>query len=237
MLDRIPEQLRVALAASASEHRSTIQNRLKLLAEVHGAVAAQQARKGLIKAAEQLFIEEALQALRSVQFSRNTRSYCTACCAECKIAPPMAADDFWIEVAGTTCVAFSSMGSHWGWLDPSGLPCLVWLEWVFETEPDAVVHEIVPGCRTAVMERVLGPKYHINTSVTSPILWGVPSSRPRRYTVSLKKSLQLRRPDPGTGGGGGAGEEPSHLEPHCGENSSCGNVGDASMSTVGDNPL
>ena len=104
-----------------------------------------------------------------------------------------AAADLLVEVAGTTCVAWSSMGSGWGWLDVSALPCLVWISWMGASLPDVIIHEITPRFSPEALLNLLGDQYSAASMVTSPVDWGVPSSRPRRYTVFLNKSLELRR--------------------------------------------
>ena len=66
---------------------------------------------------------------------------------------------FLIEVAGTTCVAWSSMrgkqsfGSRWG--HASTLSFLVWLHWVRRMKPCAIIHECVPAFDWGTLAEVL----------------------------------------------------------------------------------
>ena len=82
-------------------------------------------------------------------------------------------------------MAWSSMSSTgWGWLDASGLPCLVWCYWVLGVAPDAVIHEIVAGAyQPQVMIDILSPGFVASSIITSPTFWGVPSHQTRRYTA------------------------------------------------------
>ncbi len=101
------------------------------------------------------------------------------------VAPPP--PSLWVEVAGTTCVAWSSMGAGLGWLDRSALPCLVWMFWVRFQQPDIVLHECVTRFQEEVLVRLLGDLYDVEAVVTSPSKLGIPSMRRRKYTMCIRK--------------------------------------------------
>ncbi len=94
----------------------------------------------------------------------------------------------WVEVAGTTCVAWSSMGAGLGWLDGSALPCLVWLFWVRFQQPDIVIHECTTRFDEAVLVELLGDMYDVESLNTSPPIMGIPSMRLRKYTMCLRRA-------------------------------------------------
>ena len=52
-----------------------------------------------------------------------------------------------VEMAGTTCLAWSSIGARDGWLHHSTLPCLVWIYSTRFFEPDIIIHENGPPAR------------------------------------------------------------------------------------------
>ena len=120
---------------------------------------------------------------------------------QCPVAPPVPPaqplgaggsplpwSHFWVEVAGTTCVAWSSVGAGWKWLDASSLPCLVWCYWVRGVLPDAVIHEITALYCTTVMLEIWAGCFDVSSVVCSPTVGGVPSSRRRKYTLGLSQA-------------------------------------------------
>lgn len=93
-----------------------------------------------------------------------------------------------VEVAGTTCVAWSSMGDGLGWLHPSSLPCLTWCYWQLATGPDLVLHECTRTFDSDLLRDILGSKYHVESLVSSPNDVGIPCQRHRKYTLCRRKS-------------------------------------------------
>jgi site-specific DNA-cytosine methylase len=92
-----------------------------------------------------------------------------------------------IEIAGTTCVAWSSMGAGQGWLRESSLPCLVWCHWVLHSEPDIVIHECTRSFDQSLLQDILGSKYVVESAVTTPTDFGIPANRHRKYTLCRLK--------------------------------------------------
>jgi len=99
-----------------------------------------------------------------------------------------------LEVAGTTCVAWSSMGASLGWLDSSSLPCLVWCHQQLATLPDLILHENVATFDEQVLRDILGSKYHINALICTPLDFGIPAQRKRKYTLCRLKSVTVEHP-------------------------------------------
>ena len=120
------------------------------------------------------------------------------------------ADLSWLEIAGSTCVAWSGMGSGDAWLHSSTLPCLVWAYSLRYAQPDAIIHECVPNflqCRLLEIlnclkrsgSRGVPPRcelgrstrrseYDVRSLVFSPTALGIPSKRRRHYTMFAEKS-------------------------------------------------
>ena len=61
----------------------------------------------------------------------------------------------WVEVAGTTCCPWASIGSHNHMMDKATLPCLTWIYASKYYEPDDIVHECSPNFRPEQLERDL----------------------------------------------------------------------------------
>lgn len=200
LLERIPASVRSKLRAEASERRRVITNKFKeSLARGSMPAQAQAERKQWVKSMGEEFVALARGELAGLSFTRDLTCSCSQHPGRrCRPAPPAGDQNFWVEVAGTTCVAWSTMSTtSWGWLDESGLPCLVWCYWVLGTKPDAVAHEIVGGSyRPQVMIDILSPVFEASSIVSSPTFWGIPSHRTRRYSVFLRRCFQLRTPSP-----------------------------------------
>ena len=196
VLDRMPTTLRQQLAALAESYRQSITECQANLVLTQGHKAAQKERKRLVQHLGDEYVKMVRAELEVLTFSRKQLCRCANHRGKrCPVAPPARQEDFWLEVAGTTCVAWSTMSTtSWGWLDVSGLPCLVWCYWVLGTEPDAVAHEIVAGAyQPQVMIDILSPKFGASSIISSPTFWGIPSHRTRRYTVFLHRRFKLHR--------------------------------------------
>ena len=119
-------------------------------------------------------------------------------------------NSFWLEAAGTICCPFSHVNqAHTKWLDKSTLSCLVWVYSFRYYQPDAGIHECVVPFTESQLGDILGynskasgseamppkcpfarfdatgcsaPHFSLRTRVHSPVSFGVPSNRSRKYT-------------------------------------------------------
>ncbi len=97
-----------------------------------------------------------------------------------------------VEIAGSTCVAWSAMGAGLGWLHDSGLPCLVWLHWVAHTLPHVFIHECTAHFDEELLHEVLGGAsgaYLVTSFQHSPVDLGIPSQRIRKYTWGVRRDV------------------------------------------------
>lgn len=85
------------------------------------------------------------------------------------------------------CVGFSIMGQGFGWLHPSSLSCIIWAFAMRSIKPNAIVHECVPGASPAILQDLLGPEFKVSSTCFSPTDQGVPTTRPRRYSIAHLK--------------------------------------------------
>ncbi len=107
-----------------------------------------------------------------------------------------------VEIAGSTCVSWSAMGSGLEWLHDSALPCLVWIHWIAFSLPHIFVHECTTHFDESVLRDVLSAAYVVTSFHTSPVDLGIPSRRSRKYTWAVRRDLfDTAR---GVAGGGGA---------------------------------
>jgi len=101
--------------------------------------------------------------------------------------PPRTSSSFVIEVAGITCVPWSSMGLREGWLHDSSLPCLTALKGFMEDEPDAFICE-----RTRLLDHdhlalLVQEKFIVQHAIISPTQTGIPAQRMRKYILGRHK--------------------------------------------------
>ncbi len=159
-------------------------------------------RKELISERTVQFLRFAQLQLAKVDMARFKDNWCYSCQKVCSANPPRQEGCLYIEIAGTTCVAFSKMSTRqWGLLDDSAIPFLVWLYWVRHCRFDIVLHECVPSVPVELATAILqfGPDSLMSstgnhslsaqklyqdgqTIVNSPTDFGVPCCRRRRYT-------------------------------------------------------
>jgi hypothetical protein len=150
-------------------------------------------------------IEELKDVLGSVEF--KSTDWCIQCQRQCPISPrhdPALKDLFWMEMAGTTCCPFSTMGPCGRWLSEATLPCLVWAFSTRYYEPDQVGHECVAGFDETELRDILSQHatesmpllkcpmsrpdcacagYGMFSTVFSSSHTGVPSDRIRKYSL------------------------------------------------------
>ena len=127
----------------------------------------------------------------------------------------------WFEAAGSTCTAFSKMGSQDQWLHPPALVFFAWLYAMRYYEPDGIFHECVGNFPSHIFSDILNsqaeqlkcvysvdmPKqpgstdednkdeWGIETLLFSPVDLGIPVNRIRRYTYIYKKaSFDIMQP-------------------------------------------
>jgi hypothetical protein len=95
---------------------------------------------------------------------RSHKAYCFQHEADCCIHPPKSG--LRCEVAGSTCVAWSSRGKgeHLSHLE-STLPVIVWL-WTLRLErPELVVHECTEHFQVSLLIAAVGDLYDIHSKV------------------------------------------------------------------------
>ena len=145
------------------------------------------------------------EALKDAKFA--SKDWCYKHNAMCPLLPTLTERCERAEVAGTTCVAWSSMRPDTctgQWIHESTLPCLVWLFWVLKAAPSWYIHECVPGFDAQALMQVLSTFMTVSV-VFSPSLFGLPSNRQRRYTFGVNSercAWNHELPFPGTDGSG-----------------------------------
>ena len=177
---RVPRLILARLESLLGHYVAAYQRRLRLLSAGRRTPTRVKRLKGFYGNA---FLRSAINVLQNVDFPSDTRVYCFKHGRRCFCYPQNRHGRLWVEVAGTTCVAFSSMSSSsMGWLHPSSIPCLIWCFMVRSRRPDVVIHENVVSFDVAVLRRILGDGWAADTLAFCPSSMGIPGTRRRRYT-------------------------------------------------------
>ena len=102
------------------------------------------------------------------------------CNGACNIAGAVA----FLHIAGTPCVAWSSMGNQDGVDGDSMLHFLIWIGLRRLLQEPIIIQENVPQFPVSLLAEYL-PMYFIEVVVLSPQQLGWPIHRSRQYVVSL----------------------------------------------------
>eukprot|EP00971_Amphidinium_carterae_P112644 2230620-Amphidinium_carterae.6 len=97
----------------------------------------------------------------------------------------------YVVIAGSPCIAWSSLGLQGGWLHESAIVFLCWLADTWHARPNAIIHENCPGFDHSIFEMLLGAEYEVMSCELSPSHIGLPVSRTRRYTCLVQKTLEM----------------------------------------------
>ena len=132
------------------------------------------------------FLQEAARLLDKSAVEFQACVTCKTCGCTCAWAPPREDNQLWVEVAGNTCTPWSSRGKMNGWLDPASLVALIWvfsLKFASQGPPDVIINENVVGFPAERLFHLVFPSSIVCSHVWSPCDLGIPSHRPRRYTL------------------------------------------------------
>ena len=107
VLDRVPPTLRDGLLLQLSQLRSLVRRSVWATDRLKGKKAASARRKDLILKLGSRFLEHAAAQVSNAEMSQL--GWCYRHQTFCSIRPPVDENALHVEVAGTTCVAFSHM--------------------------------------------------------------------------------------------------------------------------------
>ena len=188
LLDRLPETDLAALRAIQSKWRSTWEFRSKTAKDNPDNKLLQTA---VDKACTEGMFQELMVYLDKVDFPAHSRASCSIHDRQCFVhGPPLPAPDDNIRLvqAGNSCIDWSSMGKLDGWLGDGLLPFLVWAYETRAQRPDWIIQECTVRFDSSMMDRIFKELYWVQTIELSPMDLGLPTSRPRKWTVSILKS-------------------------------------------------
>ncbi len=117
----------------------------------------------------------------------HTKGYCHKCDDYCELVQTN------IHVAGTPCIAWSSMGLRCGASGPSLLCFMTWAYQRLQQQEDAILHENTPEFNHMLLDKILGRYYSVQSCIVNATTFGTPCERPRRLTWLLHKRMHVDR--------------------------------------------
>ena len=150
-------------------------------------------RNNLLKQKPDLYHDMGKWLLENVNTAMKDTAFCLEHMKECKLnfEEPREDDEATMEVAGLTCIAWSSYGKHEGFAHPSMRPFFVWACLMRKRRPLVLVVESASKFPTEKLEEFLGDIYHLQFFFhQGPNQHGWPITRPRMYCLGfLRKKL------------------------------------------------
>ena len=133
-----------------------------------------------------------MQSLQAIMQEATFEEFgwCYRCRSRCPFygPPDISPSMFRLVVAGSTCTSWSRMGKRKHWAAFSAVAFSVWAYTTLRMMPDAIIHECTEDFDVSILRAIFGALYFIATLVFSPCDLGIPSSRPRRYTLLLLRT-------------------------------------------------
>ena len=150
-------------------------------------VTEKQAAASLARTFGREFLDKGWELLKGAEF--KSTDHCQCCDQQCPVHPPSADREGrrYINLSGSTCVPWSSMGTKLGWLHSCTIVFLVWLADLVRASPDIIVDECTRNFDQAAMERLLADTYTAQSLTFSPTNMGLPTRRMRKYTIFVRK--------------------------------------------------
>lgn len=192
ILDRISRKTHDQLFSIYHKAEQRFEKGCKGLENRDGASRAKEEAKRLGAALGAEMMSEMINVMKHIKFPEARQAKCYKHSGDVGPGCPLHFNNvgnafMTIYIAGTTCTSFSRMGAQKKWL---AMPSLVFIVWAFDTLaalPHLIVHECTPAFELGLLVTIFGALYQICSNVFSPMDLGVPCSRPRRYTIMLRK--------------------------------------------------
>ena len=104
--------------------------------------AALREKKAIHRMCSERLIHEAWELLKDIPKPDNLQLVCDICGDLCGnvFEDPLDPNRIVVEIAGTTCIAFSRMGDNEYWSHKSAMAALVWMWSVRVSGPDIIIH-------------------------------------------------------------------------------------------------
>lgn len=131
------------------------------------------------------FIREAWPIVRSSERTNGAFCYQHGCVCD----PKDFTGKLQVNVAGVTCYDWSLLGNQLGWLGKSSIVFMARLQGeMFHHQRDIILAECVEGFDDDVFGELVSDHYSLTTWTLSPVMFGFPATRQRKYMVLLRKT-------------------------------------------------
>ena len=138
------------------------------------------------------FLHTAIRIVKKhASFAFSRRAWCYSCRRMCLLHGPEWAQGSRVlrmNLAGTTCTAWSYMGKRRCWSAESTLSFVIWAHEQVALAVDIVIHECTVGFDVSTLMLIFGGAYICFTFVMCPTDLNRPASRPRRWTMLVRRS-------------------------------------------------
>eukprot|EP00959_Pyramimonas_sp_CCMP1952_P468661 9493603-Pyramimonas_sp.AAC.2 len=114
-----------------------------------------------------------------------------SCCAPRRLRKEGAGGKLRLHVAGAPCIDWSAMGQQLGL---NGATAVIFECWVHERlfeDDDVIIHECTRNFPIKALQDKFEEKYVIVSLIITPQHFGWPCSRPRRWTIMVKKAAYI----------------------------------------------
>ena len=123
----------------------------------------------------------------------HDEQYCSRCKKKCPIYPRafMRAQDVWIDCVSSTCTAWSTQGTKFGWLCPSNLPLICWAAAARNLAncPDLSFLECTPQLPLGFLTRLSKGRLNFHSCIRGPKDAGIATSGRRVWAVAAANNL------------------------------------------------
>lgn len=97
-----------------------------------------------------------------------------------------------LAIGGNTCTPWSRMGQRRGWVREATRCFLLWVRELLEHKPHVVVQECTSDFDSDMFSDLMGEDYWVRSVVTNPSEQGHACTRPRKYSILVRRTaLQL----------------------------------------------
>lgn len=139
----------------------------------------------------QKFMEKVVARMQTIQFKPDASGWCYKCDRVCQFkynSDTQSTDDepsIIVNVAGTTCTSWSTMGSGHHWTAWSAVIFVVWAFATLAEEPHIILHECTAAFDESWLHTIFGAYYIVQSMMITPDDdLGYPSSR-RRTQIEI----------------------------------------------------
>eukprot|EP00438_Fugacium_kawagutii_P020741 Skav225297 [mRNA] locus=scaffold4099:493490:495811:- [translate_table: standard] len=189
ILDRAPQKGLARVKALQEEYRKRRDLQCRKARLPYAQVVARLGREFMREAWQILEEAEHQEAVSDLAYCYRHQGYCML---------PRSSDmsfDVKMDGAGPSCFDFSGLGNTEGWLGESAIPFLVYLRERMRRPVHVVTLENVDNFDDPLVGELVAPTYILKVLSVDPVMFGLPSTRSRKYMLLLRKGFVQWAPE------------------------------------------